>query len=277
MGTAGSGAARTTIPATIAVGAVFVGWLAMTAALRAALPLGLHAALLVSEACLVAPGLLALAAAGAPWRRALALGPIPAPATALALVLGGALWAASLGLFELQQAAWPPPPGFLEAWKALHEMLRPHGLLEALWSIAVIALVPAACEELLFRGIALPALARVLRPAAAVAASAALFGLIHVEVSLRPPDFNAYRLPFAAAVGLGLGALRLRAGSLVPCILAHACLNTTTFLVVLFSGQQDVNASPDLLLGAALLAGGGAAAAWLLVRFPRAGAAAGAS
>jgi sodium transport system permease protein len=233
------------------------------------LGLGLRPVFIVSEFALVLPALLALVAFNIPLRQGLAMVPLGPRPTFLAFLTGGALWAASLGLFEVQYAVWPPPAGYLEAFRKLHEALRPAGPFDALVSVAAIALVPALCEELLFRGIVLPAFAHRFRAGVALALSALLFGLIHLDVT---PDQHVtlYRVPFAAAVGLGLGILRLRAGSLLPCILAHAFLNTTTFLLAPLT--DDPTGAPEqanLLQGAGLLLLGLATSAILLRRFPR--------
>lgn len=268
MSTDGSAASRLTLPASLAPLAVVVGWIAMVFAGGAAAPFGLRPAFIVSELCLVAPALIALAAFGIPMRQGLAMEPLAIRPTVLALLTGAALWAGSLGLFEVQYAMWPPPAGYLEAFQKLHEALRPAGPFDAVISVAAIALVPALCEELLFRGIVLPAFASRVHAWRAVLLSALMFGIIHLDVT---PDqqVTLYRVPFAAAVGFGLGVLRLRAGSLMPCILAHAFLNTTTFLLAPLT--DDPTGAPEeanLLQGAGLLLAGVSVSALLLRRFP---------
>jgi hypothetical protein len=98
--------------------------------------------------------------------------------------------------------------------------------------------------------------------------STVLFALIHIDAVGASPAF--YRLPFAFAVGLGLGTLRLLTGSLLPSMLAHAVLNTITFLTVFLIGAaSDAVDEPQLLSGTLLLAAGGAAAAWTFRRLRR--------
>lgn len=241
---------------------MIVGVVGMLAVAQAVSGIGLRPTLVLSEASLALPGLLALVAFRRPLTRALALFGPPRRTALLSCAAGLAFWVASLGLFELQYLFWPPPPGLLDAFRRLHEALRPSGPLDALVSILAIAVVPAACEELLFRGLVLGSFLRPLGGSGAVLGSALLFGLIHVDAA--GGSLSLYRVPFAFAVGIGLGILRLRSGSLVPSFLAHALLNTVTFIAVpLTETPYQGLPKPEPVLGAALFVVGaiGAAAA----------------
>jgi sodium transport system permease protein len=244
----------------LALPAVVVGLLAMTLAAALTAWMGLRPMLIASELALASPALLALALA--PGRAALALRPVPARVLATSLGCGAALWAASLGLLELQYAVWSPPPGYLQEFQRLHDMLRPRGPADAVLSVLAIAVAPAVCEELLFRGLVLQSLLPPLRTAGAVAASAVLFGLIHLDFSGSGPTL--YRVPFAIVVGVGFALLCLRSGSLIPAMLAHAVVNTTTFAAALQEEVGTALPSPRPLLGAALLLFGIMAFAWLV-------------
>lgn len=78
--------------------------------------------------------------------------------------------------------------------------------------IFVIALIPTIVEETAFRGYILTALATDLDPWPAIIVSAAMFSIIHFSIPF---------LPFLFLMGLLLGYLRLRTGSLIPPMLAH--------------------------------------------------------
>lgn len=195
----------------------------------------------------------------------------------LSVMLGAALWVASIGLVELQALVRPPLPAELDLFRRLHAALAPHGPLDALVSLAVIAVLPAVCEELVMRGILLTALlsaatwlatshlnveerrGRTLAVSVSVVATAALFALIHDPV----------RLLFAFALGVALGALRLRTRSLVPPVLAHATLNTLTFVVAPLVDDPSQPYEPRPALGLACLLVG-VALAWPLLRALRA-------
>jgi membrane protease YdiL (CAAX protease family) len=202
---------------------------------------------LASEAALVLPGLLLLLALRRPLAPSLGLAPLGRRRALLSLGLGATLWVASVGLLSVQSLAWPPRPEYLELFRRIHEALRPTGPLDALVSIAAIAVVPAACEEALLRGILLPPLARVLGPLAGILTSSLLFAAIHLD---------AYRFPFTLAVGIALGFLRLRSASLLAPILAHALLNTITFAAAPFVDDPTGTETASPLLAAALLAVG---------------------
>jgi membrane protease YdiL (CAAX protease family) len=84
--------------------------------------------------------------------------------------------------------------------------------------------------------------------------SALVFAAIHVTP-------GGYRVPFALALGLALGALRLRTGSVLPGIAAHAVLNSITLAIAPFLDTSALEPAPvDIRSALGLLALGGAAA-----------------
>ena len=96
-----------------------------------------------------------------------------------------------------------------------------------LWLVLLaVAVAPAVCEELAFRGFLLSGFERSGRQGTAVVLSALAFGIVHV---IPQQVFNA------ALVGLVIGLLAVRGGSLLPCCLFH----------LLFNGQQVVLSRAD--------------------------------
>jgi membrane protease YdiL (CAAX protease family) len=217
--------------------------------------LGFRAFLVLCEAALVVPVVLVVwALRPAAWREAVGWRAPDRRLLLLCLGLGATLWVASLGLLELQYTVWAPAPGYVEGFRRLHELLRPRGPLDALWSLLAIAVMPALCEEAVIRGVLLPSLRKSLPAWLALGLSALLFALMH----------DAYRMPFTFAVGLALGALRLQTGALPPSMIAHAGLNALTFAAApLLDDPNNPLPDPRPLLGAALLAGGLAASGLL--------------
>jgi len=88
-------------------------------------------------------------------------------------------------------------------------------------ALLVIAVVPAICEELFFRGLLLSGLRTSFRPWPAIVWSACAFGVFHFLI-----------FKFAMTVGLGvlLGWLCWRSRSIWPGMLAHAIHNSVTLI-----------------------------------------------
>jgi membrane protease YdiL (CAAX protease family) len=257
--------APATVPAWLSPILVLLGVIAMASVARSALRLGLRPGLIVSELALVLPGLLAFVLLRRPASALLGATAASPLARWLPVLYGASLWVLSLGLLELQYALRPPPPGYLEAFRILHERLRPKDALDLVASLLAIAVAPSVCEETLFRGLVLPSFVRPLGWRLASAGSALLFGLIHLDQTIYG-ELSLYRVPFAIAVGLGFAALRLRSGGLLPCIAAHAALNALTFLVAPLTDDPAAGMpEPQPLLGAGLLALG-LLLAWLTLR-----------
>jgi sodium transport system permease protein len=81
----------------------------------------------------------------------------------------------------------------------------------------LMALLPAMCEEIAFRGFILSGLRHVGNKWWAIALSAVFFGMAHTVIQ---------QSIAATALGLVLGYLAVQSGSLVPCILFHAVYNS---------------------------------------------------
>lgn len=222
---------------------------------------GFRGFIVVSEVLLALPGLLAVAFSRDAVSRTLALWPLGRGSVAVCIGLGATLWVASLGLLELQNVVWPADPEYIAGFRRLHDLLYPKNPFDALVSLATIALVPAMCEETATRGVLLPSLRSALAPVPSIVISAAVFALMH---------FDPYRTPFTFAVGLVLGALRLRMGSLWPSLLAHATLNALTFAAAPFlDDPTQTQPDPRPFLGLGLFALGAVLTVGLWRRLPR--------
>ena len=223
---------------------------------RLSLDLGLRAQVAFGTLLLALPAAVYLLARPGAARAALGAGSVSRRSTAVSALLGTALWVGSIGLMEMQSLVYPPPPETLELFRRLHAALAPSGPLDALVSIGVIAVLPALCEELVMRGVLLPSLAAVAPASSAVVLTAGAFALIH---------FDPIRLLFTFVVGLVLGFLRLRTGSLWPPVVVHLTLNTLTFAVAPLVDDPSAPYTPQPVLGFACLLAG-TAVAWPLLR-----------
>jgi sodium transport system permease protein len=118
--------------------------------------------------------------------------------------------------------------------------------------VLLLGLLPAVAEELLFRGWCLRGFRSQMSGLAAVVLSSVLFGAFHLE-----PE----RIAFTTALGLGLGFLALRSGSVGPGLLAHALHNgiTVAFARSTLDGDPASLAARTLGGGDAMLGGVGLA------------------
>lgn len=174
-------------------------------------------------------GRLALSGEPFPWGRTVAysLGVL-----GLSQALGSAIVLAGLSesgmLSEMTRALQEAPLSFL-----------PTGLL-------VLGLGAGTCEEIFFRGYMQTRLAARAGPALAVLITALLFGVAHLDW---------IQSPAAAGMGLYLGWIRQRSGSVWPAVAAHA-VNNAAWLILARLGELPAASHGALLvLGLALAAG----------------------
>lgn len=141
----------------------------------------------------------------------------------LALAIGLAL---SLNPLVNELRPWVeflfPTPSFVRA--RLDQVLKTIPDLPTL--LLLLAAIPAVCEEVAFRGYILSGLERGRRTRSAIVISALLFGFLHVLLSLFQQLFNATLL------GLVLGLLAVRSGSLLPGIVFHFLNNALALVAV---------------------------------------------
>jgi sodium transport system permease protein len=115
------------------------------------------------------------------------------------------------------------------------------GLRTVLQYFLVFVLLPAVSEELAFRGFILAGLRRRFRPWLAILLSSSLFALYH---------FNVFQLVPAFCLGLVLGLLAVRSGSVLPGMLFHLLHNGLLIGLVMLDAQGYTG---DGVPGAAVL------------------------
>jgi ABC-2 type transport system permease protein/sodium transport system permease protein len=134
-----------------------------------------------------------------------------------AVLLGLSVWPVAHEIFLLSKELGLTVMGLKEIAAAEHviQQLRamPLGLV-----LVTLAVVPAVFEELCFRGFLVSSLRTVVSAGWAAVVAAILFGLFHEVIS---PG----RLMTSTFIGLVLGWVRIRAGSVLPCIVMHAVHN----------------------------------------------------
>jgi membrane protease YdiL (CAAX protease family) len=124
------------------------------------------------------------------------------------------------------------------AWaRRLHAELRPFARGISLTGIAVLALLSAAGEELLFRGL--------LEPWIGIIGQALLFGIVH---QLPGPSRWVW-VAWATLIGLLFGTMFALTGSLIGPIAAHALINGLNLLYLKSHDPEPQRRSLGGLLG----------------------------
>jgi membrane protease YdiL (CAAX protease family) len=185
-----------------------------------------------------------------PVRRALGLRSVPVDVLILAVVAVLAYSVPFDGIAAWVDNALGRQPGAL---RQIAQALRdaPFGVRCA--TVAAIAVLPALGEEFMCRGLLLACLRPRWGNVAAVIGQAIVFALLH---------FDPVQSTVALLTGIVLGMVRLRTGSLWPCVLAHLLNNLVAGLgmagwlqleAVRGWGAQPVVAGVCLVVGALCL------------------------
>ncbi|MBU0639706.1 MAG: ABC transporter permease subunit [Planctomycetes bacterium] len=193
--------------------------------------------------------------------------PRPSAAALLAgLCFGCSTWILGKAWFVLQQNWMPFDTASLRAVEQQFAWLENVSPFAVIFFMAVL---PAVCEEVFFRGYVLSGLRRALKPAGAVLVVAIAFGIYHQSL---------HRLALTAMLGLVLGLLVIQGRSIWPAMLAHMMHNglslaTATVpacrdLAARFGFEADPFALPPMpfLVGAGALFGAGLTLCALLGR-----------
>ena len=156
------------------------------------------------------------------WRSGFGIAGAKLPGWLAAIALGVSLWA-----LVLPSLAWiqGTPPDWLRKTldEALKQMRNASGASQTLRAALIGGLVgQAILEELFFRGFLWGALVRRTRLIWTLTSTAFLFGLAHVVTG---GPLGLERLLPSLLMGLILGFVRVRSGSVLPCILLHAIHN----------------------------------------------------
>ena len=191
-------------------------------------PTGLFLMIVTPQIALVTPCLIAAYLSPQPMRQRLALvkGNWPVWAwisAALATPLIGMISGIIIGLFLEESAA-------LKEMSDIFRQQSQSGFIAQL--ILMIAVTPALCEELLFRGYVQSRLTRVFRPVFGILVSSIAFAAFHMD----PVHVIA-----VVPLGLFLGWLTWQSGSLLPAILGHFANNLVSVLAIGIAPTADTN------------------------------------
>lgn len=154
------------------------------------------------------------------------------PLSALAAAVGVAL--VSVPVAYIVAEAVVRFTGMQFSLKQLDPLLEALGGLSLPTMLLLLALLPAVCEEILFRGLLLSALRRHLPAGVAIVLSSAAFALFHVDPVRLAPTF---------LLGCVLATLVVVSGSIYPAILLHLLHNGTAVTLTRMSSATE---PPDL-------------------------------
>jgi sodium transport system permease protein len=196
------------------------------------------------------------------WSSGFLLRPASVLAFLGALVLGVSLWPlVHEVLAYLDRAGLTTMPEERRT-EILAAMQRVRGLVPVGVMIAV-QVLPGLVEELFFRGFLLSSLRKLFNGPISILISAVLFGLAHWVIT---PVFGLERLVLTTLLGLVLGWVAWRSGSVLPAMLLHGCHNG----ILAWLGYQQAGEGGDasltstqLLLIAVAVAVVGAVLVWL--------------
>lgn len=185
-------------------------------------------------------------------REHLGLGlPQPAETRGMQMAVAASVMMVSLPLVQWLQLdpesfRLPALLGGVEEWmraqeevsqQALQAILTTDHPMVLLANLVTFAVIPALCEEMFFRGVIQRQLARLMPAGLAIAVGAVIFSTIH---------FQFYGFFARAALGMLLGYLFYRSGSLWPSILGHFTFNGVS-IVLAYITQVSSEIDPAVL------------------------------
>ncbi|MCF6283715.1 MAG: ABC transporter permease subunit [Candidatus Hydrogenedentes bacterium] len=181
----------------------------------------MHEGLLITEWLLVlAPVVLFLWYFKVDIKKSLHLRPVAPMHLLGTLILGGSAILLVIQLSFWQNLVLPAPEGMEEITEELFAMGSSTG--GVIFLLFVIALSPAICEEVLFRGPILSGLRTRLNPWASCLVVGILFGMFHLSI---------YRFLPTAVLGVLLTYLTVRTGSIYASMLLHFINNALAVLL----------------------------------------------
>lgn len=151
----------------------------------------------------------------------------------ITILTAGAAFILITQLSILQERLIPAPSHYRER---LQDVLLTFRGMSLLWSVALIAILPGICEELLFRGFILSGLSKRLHPGLSVVLTGFLFGLLHLD---------PYRFLLVSVLGILFGFMVLKTGSILTGMLAHMTNNSIILILSRIVPLNEVTTTVD--------------------------------
>ncbi len=149
------------------------------------------------------------------------------PAILGAIFVGSATWVLAHELFVFQDRLFGTPDILKDSGQAMTDALQAMPFAVA---VLVIAIGPALCEELFFRGFLLSGLRTSMRKWPAILCGAAAFGAFH---------FLIFRFPVTATLGVLLGWICWQSRSIWPAVIVHAMHNGSALALARAPALQE--------------------------------------
>jgi sodium transport system permease protein len=146
------------------------------------------------------------------WREVIGVRRVRWPVWAAALMAVPAAQVVAVAFFRIMNTVIPTPTEML---RELGRQVVPAGM--PLWQMLIfMAVLPAVCEELAFRGVLLHGIRNRFHPVVRCLVVGAVFGLFH---------YALFRIAPTALLGVILTAIAVMTGSILPGLLFHAANN----------------------------------------------------
>ncbi len=182
--------------------------------------------LVISQACFALATFLPARLSTVPMRQRLGFAPAP---------IAGWVWVA------IALSGWFPgalgvllgmPLSFLNEGNGFEKLWGEATPVQSVLLVLAISLLPGFIEEALFRGYVQTRLMKRMRPVAAILVSSALFAAAHIMPA---------QVLFAFPIGVWLGYLSWRIGSVIPGMFLHALLNGSWNILNLLLYQHRIS------------------------------------
>jgi sodium transport system permease protein len=183
--------------------------------------------------CIAGPAIACLALLQQPIAKTLSLVRARLVYIVAAILLSPAVAMLSIGIGSVQNTFLPIPESYA---KAFTDMVVQPG--RPLWLVVVVfAVLPAICEELLFRGAMQGLLRKRLSPKLLIPSVGIAFGLFHL---------STFRFLPTATMGIVLSSLTVLSGSIFPSMIVHGLHNSLLILIEC----KKIELSMPLIVGA---------------------------
>jgi sodium transport system permease protein len=161
------------------------------------------------------------------FRKTFQLHGLKAVPAIFAVLAAASAWVLVVEISAIQNDIFPYPQSFLDAFQELFRVFQARGIA---YSVAMMAVLPAVCEEALFRGFIMTGFRKQWGATRAVILTAVMFAVFHL---------SPYRYLPTGILGVVIGAIVIWTGSLWAGMLAHFVANASSALIFQLTYQSS--------------------------------------